>query len=383
MPPKGKKSKAKGTGSRKKVGVTPTGPQQGQGRRSQATCWDRLRGGIFSRGEVMEFPEGSPAAEVVDALHLTQADIRRMKKKFQDVDVDGSGEIDYNEFFEMIDETRSAYADALFHLIDVDGSGTISFEEMIQVLSTYCMYSKEDILNFCFDTFDKDGSGTIDEEEFMNLCKAVNNANPMFPGNFMRALSEFDRNDDGLIDHDEFRELNKRYPLVLFPAFRLQDSMQKATLGEERWADVHRIMFKKRQVEEYRQTHSGEFPPLTCWESIVMRFTKVHPYEKLFKADVLKEAQKEAAAMEEPSRNASSLSRSLKVSRGSKKVRKSSVVAAGDASTTGKKKSSRRASTAGTPKGDRRASTSGEKKKSRRSSTAGTPKSKSKKVAPG
>ena len=97
MPPKGKKSKAKGAGSHKKVGVTPTGPQQGQGRRAQATCWDRLRGGIFSRGEVMEFPEGSPAAEVVDALHLTQADIRRMKKKFQDVDVDGSGEIDYNE----------------------------------------------------------------------------------------------------------------------------------------------------------------------------------------------------------------------------------------------------------------------------------------------
>ena len=65
MPPKGKKGKAKGAagaGGRKKVGVTPAGPQQGQGRRAQATCWDRLRGGIFSRGEVMEFPEGSPAA---------------------------------------------------------------------------------------------------------------------------------------------------------------------------------------------------------------------------------------------------------------------------------------------------------------------------------
>ena len=103
---------------------------------------------------------------------------------FEKFDPDGSGEVsleemiqtfskvgpnwdmaDVENFFELIDETRSAYADALFSLIDVDGSGTISFEEMIQVLAAYCMYSKEDILNFCFDTFDKDGSGTIEYRE--------------------------------------------------------------------------------------------------------------------------------------------------------------------------------------------------------------------------
>jgi hypothetical protein len=45
----------------------------------------------------------------------------------------------------------------------------------------------------CFETFDLDGSGAIDEKEFMELCRTVNNANPMFPGNFTRALEEFDR----------------------------------------------------------------------------------------------------------------------------------------------------------------------------------------------
>merc|ERR1711865_142503 len=106
------------------------------------------------------------------------------KSTFKAIDIDGSGEIDYDEFFEMIKEPRSPYADSLFTLIDADGSGSIDFEEMMQVLATYCMYSKEDILTFCFDVFDKDGSGAIDEEEFMTLCKAVNNSNPMFPGNF-------------------------------------------------------------------------------------------------------------------------------------------------------------------------------------------------------
>lgn len=100
----------------------------------------------------------------------------------------------------------------------------------------------------------------IDEEEFIELCATVNNMNPTYPGNFMRAMTEFDkcvraaprprvctegvvcltrcwchplmtRNDDGMIDFEEFQLLNRRYPSVLFPIFRLQDLLQKATLG--------------------------------------------------------------------------------------------------------------------------------------------------------
>ena len=258
------------------------------------------------------------------------------------------------------------------------------------------MYSKEDILNFCFDTFDKDGSGTIDEEEFMNLCKAVNNANPMFPGNFTRALQEFDRNDDGLIDHDEFRELNKRYPLILFPAFRLQDAMQKKTLGEARWVSVHRIMFKKKQIEEYRQTHSGEFPPLTCGQSLRMKWTRVHPYESLFKTDLLKAAAAEQKAMAEPKRRGSTLAMSQKTSKkGAAGGAKGAKKGGGGKSEKGAK-GARRSSTAGggaaTPKkskkkGGAEGGGGASASKSRRSSTAGTPSGAGKKskrrVAPG
>ena len=47
----------------------------------------------------------------------------------------------------------------------------------------------------------------------MVLCKAVNNMNPTFPGNFTTALEEFDQNDDGLIDFDEFQILNRHCEL--------------------------------------------------------------------------------------------------------------------------------------------------------------------------
>lgn len=181
---------------------------------------------------------------------MTQVELKKLKRQFQEIDLDGSGEIDYDEFFDFIEEPRSPYADALFALIDLDGSGTIDFNEYVQVLSTYCMYGKDEILRFCFETFDKDGSGSIDEQEFIELTKTINNMNPTFPGNFQRALQEFDRNDDGLIDFEEFIELNRRYPLILFPAFRLQDRMQKGTLGEWRWSSIMKQQQKNKMIEE-------------------------------------------------------------------------------------------------------------------------------------
>lgn len=43
-----------------------------------------------------------------------------------------------------------------------------------------------------FRQYDTDDSGAIDEREFRQLVKAVNNASPMFPGNFAKALHDFD-----------------------------------------------------------------------------------------------------------------------------------------------------------------------------------------------
>jgi len=127
----------------------------------------------------------------------------------------------------MIGDQRTPYADALFNLVDADGSGAIDFTEYIQVLSTYCMYSKDDILSFCFQTFDKDGSGQIDENEYIEIMKSLFNSKPMFPGNLQLACAEFDVNKDGMIDFQEFRE-NRMFPIIFFPAFRLQNKMWKA-----------------------------------------------------------------------------------------------------------------------------------------------------------
>ncbi len=40
------------------------------------------------------------------------------------------------------------------------------------------------------------------------------------------------RDGDGFVSFEEFKRMNDRYPMVLFPAFKLQDTMQRCTLGE-------------------------------------------------------------------------------------------------------------------------------------------------------
>ena len=49
--------------------------------------------------------------------------------------------------------------------------------------------------------------------------------------------------------------------MVLFPAFRLQDKMQKYTLGKRRWNVILRERKLIRDVLRYRRTHGGAMPP--------------------------------------------------------------------------------------------------------------------------
>jgi Ca2+-binding EF-hand superfamily protein len=284
----------------KKRKKNATKKQATKGRAGQITWWQKFhKKHLERRNSVIAFEDTSAAAAAVWELGLDQKDLRRLKNKFELIDLDGSGEIDYEEFFELIEDTRSPYTDALFALIDQDGSGAIDFSEFIHVLSTYCMYNREDILRFCFDTFDADGSGAIEEDEFIGMMKALNNAAPMFPGNFAKALQEFDQNDDGMIDFNEFREMSKLYPILFYPAFRLQDGMQRATLGEKQWVKVHEFMKRKAEIEQYRETHGGSMPPISRCTKMRMFLGKPHPYARFMRPsfEQIQEQKKEQNEM--------------------------------------------------------------------------------------
>ena len=70
---------------------------------------------------------------------------------------------------------------------------------------------------------------------------------------------------DGDAPPREFRTLNDRYPLLLFPAFRLQDAMQRVTLGRKQWRLVMEAYNKQRERDEYTRSSGGKkAPPEWC-----------------------------------------------------------------------------------------------------------------------
>lgn len=57
------------------------------------------------------------AIEAAQALNLKPKHLRKLKARFNQIDIDGSGTIDLEEFFEAVGEERSPFTDKLFALI--------------------------------------------------------------------------------------------------------------------------------------------------------------------------------------------------------------------------------------------------------------------------
>ncbi|POM81082.1 hypothetical protein PHPALM_1001 [Phytophthora palmivora] len=207
--------------------------------------------------------------EVVVKYQLGQHELKKFKACFRQIDLDASGVIDCDEFFEFIDETKTPFSEGLFRMIDSDSNGTIDFEEFVHATVLYCMYTRYEILRFAFDTFDPAATGSIGDKELRRLVSMVNDGQAKFTGNINNALSEFDRNKDGVIDFEEFKNMNKRFPMLLFPCFRLQDRMQKATLGDSHWLQLHKRLYERLKVENYQKKHNGALPALTLVGAIV------------------------------------------------------------------------------------------------------------------
>lgn len=70
--------------------------------------------GIYVGNVTLKDPR---AIEAAQALDLTQSHLRKLRMKFDQIDIDGSGNIDYDEFFEAVGEVRSPFTDKLFSLI--------------------------------------------------------------------------------------------------------------------------------------------------------------------------------------------------------------------------------------------------------------------------
>jgi Ca2+-binding EF-hand superfamily protein len=154
------------------------------------------------------------------------------------------------EFYKLIGEKQSIFGDSIFELIDIDNSGTLDFSEFVTAVGTFCMFGKIDILKFCFFIFDKDKNGYIEEDELSCLIDVLQGADGGYSNTKQALLGAFDGDGDGKMSFPEFCELHAKYPQMLHPAFRIQDSIANNTMGRDWWSKKKDYFHKGREKEK-------------------------------------------------------------------------------------------------------------------------------------
>lgn len=217
--------------------------------------------------------------QLVESRCLHQTHLRRLQFCFESIEVDGAGHVDVSEILEHVGSKQSPFTDELFitYLSDRNSDGTVSFEEFLYIIVLYCTNTKDDILKFCFEAFDQDSNDLISESEYVEMMRCVNGHEdgPLFPGNFRQALKKFDTDKDGFLSYDEFVALEAQYPMVLYPAFSLQDKMSKWTLGEDTWKELMAEYIRNREILKYKLDHDGKLPKDSHIQQFNKFFTKL------------------------------------------------------------------------------------------------------------
>ncbi|XP_023682986.1 troponin C, skeletal muscle-like [Paramormyrops kingsleyae] len=155
-----------------------------------------------------------PTDAQTDARSFLSEDmIAEFKAAFDMFDSDGGGDISTKELgtvMRMLGQNPSREElDAIIEDVDEDGSGTIDFEEflvmMVQQLKEDQAGKTEEELSECFRIFDKNGDGFIDREEFGDILRSI--AEPLAEDEINELMSDADKNNDSKIDFDEWLKM--------------------------------------------------------------------------------------------------------------------------------------------------------------------------------
>ncbi|KAI5612329.1 troponin C, skeletal muscle [Silurus asotus] len=163
---------------------------------------------------IEERQQAMPTEAQTDARSfLSEEMIAEFKAAFDMFDTDGGGDISTKELgtvMRMLGQNPSREElDAIIEEVDEDGSGTIDFEEflvmMVQQMKEDQAGKSEEELSECFRVFDKNGDGFIDREEFADILRST--GEPITEEEIEELMTDGDTNKDGKIDFDEFLKM--------------------------------------------------------------------------------------------------------------------------------------------------------------------------------
>ncbi|XP_058033950.1 troponin C, skeletal muscle isoform X2 [Ahaetulla prasina] len=145
--------------------------------------------------------------------YLSEEMIAEFKAAFDMFDADGGGDISTKELgtvMRMLGQTPTKEElDAIIEEVDEDGSGTIDFEEflvmMVRQMKEDAKGKSEEELAECFRIFDRNADGFLDAEELVEIFQL--SGERVTEEEIQELMRDGDKNNDGRIDFDEFLKM--------------------------------------------------------------------------------------------------------------------------------------------------------------------------------
>mmetsp|Transcript_3188 Transcript_3188/g.7374 ORF Transcript_3188/g.7374 Transcript_3188/m.7374 type:complete len:289 (-) Transcript_3188:357-1223(-) len=184
--------------------------------------------------------KGLPAA-CLRVLEINTAQIRKIRRCFEDMDEDKSGVISLVEFADYFaaednNKTRRMIKSTLFHnKFQTNGTkgGLFDFGGFVVSTCLICTYTDDQILWRVFKFFDTDDSGYLEHSQLVQLGKAMQSmASTDNADAFLQAM---DSNKNGVVDFDEFVSYSRKHPTAFWPVMKIQNLLRKRTLSVESW----------------------------------------------------------------------------------------------------------------------------------------------------
>jgi len=146
---------------------------------------------------------------------FTKEEIAGFEDAFALFDKDGDGTITITELgtvLESLGQKRTpAELKTMFDEVDTDGNGTIDFEEFVAMMAGHMDdTSLEEELGDAFKLFDKDGDGQISAAELKAILHSLGQELP--DSDIEDMLREADIEGDGQISYEEFKEMMLALP---------------------------------------------------------------------------------------------------------------------------------------------------------------------------
>jgi len=154
----------------------------------------------------------------VFGMHITDKD--KLRKVFNEIDTDGSGELDTAELRSALEKCKpgekisNVQVEKRLNKYDEDGNGTLSFEEYEKMLRSWEADEKEfeeyEIkLKSTFEQIDLDKSGSIDLKELMAALKMIDKSATEEQVN--KRIAKYDSDKDGKVNLEEYEKLVYRW----------------------------------------------------------------------------------------------------------------------------------------------------------------------------